>query len=420
MKEHAKKALKHDVEVLGKTVPTIAVVALFLIGSGSAAVLTNFGTVTGEADVTQSIQIDESMEGSLTEGTADLNFLGESDPTVTAGETEVDTFTVENNMDSSYSLEFTSYPGESSVPSGTDSADSAEGAQFKWAEDGIRTTYANYFADAGHDFSTVDTTRSDADVVVVSSNPDNSNDEYGSIETAMNNLQSGEDTVYVESDYTTSDRVEPLDGVKLVSTGAELKAGVYINSVDVTVEGFTVSTEDGSTDNGIALTPSSTGVELRNNDIQAVSSAIYVSSTDALVENNTLTSDNSAIGGVNSQDAEIRYNVIQNSAEGVGVASEQGSPTIKFNRFEGNTVDIKNYDDAVDYTVPTVVADDNFFASGTWSETGGSNFEGDVNPSYELIDSVPSNSEVEVAAVNEFSVMLNGNEGPYGLSTTIS
>jgi hypothetical protein len=51
MKEHAKKALKHDVEVLGKTVPTIAVLALFLIGSGSAAVLTEFGTVTGTADV---------------------------------------------------------------------------------------------------------------------------------------------------------------------------------------------------------------------------------------------------------------------------------------------------------------------------------------------------------------------------------
>lgn len=56
MKERAKNALKHDVELLGKRVPVLAMAAMLVIGAGSAAVLTNFGTVTGTAQVEQAIQ----------------------------------------------------------------------------------------------------------------------------------------------------------------------------------------------------------------------------------------------------------------------------------------------------------------------------------------------------------------------------
>jgi hypothetical protein len=76
MKEHAKKALKHDVEVLGKTVPTIAVVALFLIGSGSAAVLTEFGTVEGTATVDAAILMNGEADYDNSEALADTTSGG--------------------------------------------------------------------------------------------------------------------------------------------------------------------------------------------------------------------------------------------------------------------------------------------------------------------------------------------------------
>jgi len=58
MKEHAKNALKHDTKVLGKTVPTMIIIGLFLVGGGSAALLSSFGKVSGDADVQQAVTID--------------------------------------------------------------------------------------------------------------------------------------------------------------------------------------------------------------------------------------------------------------------------------------------------------------------------------------------------------------------------
>jgi hypothetical protein len=51
MKEHAKKALKHDISVFGKTVPTLAIAVLFLIGGGTAATVSIMSN-TVSADVT--------------------------------------------------------------------------------------------------------------------------------------------------------------------------------------------------------------------------------------------------------------------------------------------------------------------------------------------------------------------------------
>ncbi|MFT4892989.1 MAG: hypothetical protein ACI8Z7_000782 [Candidatus Nanohaloarchaea archaeon] len=92
MKEHAKKALKHDVEVLGKTVPTIAVVALFLIGSGSAAVLTEFGTVEGTATVDAAILMNGQADYDNSESLAD---------TTSGGATASDAYTLTNRANES-------------------------------------------------------------------------------------------------------------------------------------------------------------------------------------------------------------------------------------------------------------------------------------------------------------------------------
>jgi hypothetical protein len=65
MKEHAKKALKHDFEVAGKTIPTLAVALLFLVGTGSAALLSSFGTVSGTADVDAVVEVNGQVEPDL-------------------------------------------------------------------------------------------------------------------------------------------------------------------------------------------------------------------------------------------------------------------------------------------------------------------------------------------------------------------
>jgi len=86
MKEHAKKALKHDTKVLGKTVPTMLIIGLFLVGGGSAALLSSFGTVSGDAEVDQAVVLNDETA---------FNF----DTAQTAGETVVDTRTLQSNAD---------------------------------------------------------------------------------------------------------------------------------------------------------------------------------------------------------------------------------------------------------------------------------------------------------------------------------
>ncbi|WP_414837613.1 hypothetical protein ACK3SF_05075 [Candidatus Nanosalina sp. VS9-1] len=98
MREHAKKALKHDTKVLGKTVPTMLLIGLFLAGSGSAALLTTFGTVSGTADVDQAVTFaDDSTE-------VTSSFDGE----VVAGSTYQDEFTLVNDANRTATVEFVS------------------------------------------------------------------------------------------------------------------------------------------------------------------------------------------------------------------------------------------------------------------------------------------------------------------------
>lgn len=96
MKEHAKKALKHDTKVLGKTVPTMLIIGLFLVGGGSAAILNSFGTISGDATVTQAITFDDGDE---------LTYSFEDQDTV-AGETTTEVRGISNNADvaASYQL----------------------------------------------------------------------------------------------------------------------------------------------------------------------------------------------------------------------------------------------------------------------------------------------------------------------------
>ena len=484
-----KKALKHDVEVAGKTIPTMILVGLFLVGGSSAALLSNFGTVSGEADVTQSIQIDGS-NGDLSEGSPDLSF-GFSTPT--AGSTTVDTFTVKNNMDREYPVEFASYTGESSVLPDSDADETS--AQFKWAGSsskgyGIRTTYANYFADAGADVSSYSVDVEDASDSVAHVGDGDSNHHYSSLSSALDS-DSDYDKVYVYSgDYDPVRVDNPVeligvsepdggDAATITVTGSNAKqqSGIYVDSEDVTVKGLefevkptieegnyaglkvasSTDVEDGDVEilsnvfsdetgqeetafKGINVNgDSDASVNVSGNEFNGLRHAIHVmDGNDVNVEGNTF--DGQAENGVfvtNNKGNGLDVEVEDNFFTGIGGFDNSDYParvdggaavhindeddnadstvTVERNRFsESNTADLGAFN------VPegtTLELGENFFAQGTWDAVNNGNIEGDVDASYQTVDSIPANSDVEVAAVNEFALMLDGSS--YSLATAI-
>jgi hypothetical protein len=128
MKKHAKKVLKHDVEVLGKTVPTLAIAALFLIGGGTAATLTVFGTTSGTATIDQAI----TVNGNSAE---DESITSNYDLASTAGESSVYTANITNNLDAEQTVGISTNTVTPTVDSdvaeeNTDSGDSVETAYY--------------------------------------------------------------------------------------------------------------------------------------------------------------------------------------------------------------------------------------------------------------------------------------------------
>ncbi len=103
MKDKAKNALKHKVEVAGKTIPTMILVGLFLVGGGSAALLSTYGTVSGTADVDQAVYIEGASDNTLTAG---------YDGDLTAGSTTYQQFTVANDANVSADVKFDSNASE--------------------------------------------------------------------------------------------------------------------------------------------------------------------------------------------------------------------------------------------------------------------------------------------------------------------
>jgi hypothetical protein len=102
--QEIKSYLTHEISVLGKTVPTLSIAAVVMIGGASAAVLSSFGTVSGTADVQQAITFeDESPK---------FNFDTE---TQTAGERFIETKTLQSNANVSTSISLVSRQGQPNV-----------------------------------------------------------------------------------------------------------------------------------------------------------------------------------------------------------------------------------------------------------------------------------------------------------------
>ena len=268
MKEHAKKALKHDTKVLGKTVPTMLIIGLFLVGGTSAAILSSFGTVSGEAEVEQAVVVGESS------GNNQLGFFGAShgeSADVTAGTVTVDTFTVENNMNTSYSPTFTSY--DAADTSG-DSVSSS--TQFEWAGSesdgyGIRTSFVNYYPEAGADTSVegyeAGVSASDDTVLVVDEDSTDSDTENQTISNALTYAEEG-DTILVEAG-TYEDRFVVNEEVDIVASNSPFSD----DSATVVVDGD--NNQNRVNSDGVTIK----GLHFRLDD-QVDSSALYVNTGD--------------------------------------------------------------------------------------------------------------------------------------------
>jgi len=302
MKEHAKKALKHDFEVAGKTIPTLAVVALLFVGTGSAALLSSFGTVSGTADVDQAVNVD---------GPTSVSY----DATMTAGATKVNTFDVSNDADVSASVDYTTncvYKEDSGISTGDVQGDSLDCT-------GVTRKAVNYFGDAGHDFSG-SYSHDTADITV---DPDNtgSDDTYKTIQKAVNNAANGD--VIVVTDGTYDEDVDVNESVTLVAD----------NPRGATVDGFSIKTS-GATVKGFKLTGFDTPVGDR--------SGIRVLASDATVRSNTITNvDQSSRDrhGIHVYDAGSNIEVSNNLIDGVKNTDGGGAYGVLV-QAESNSVDV--------------------------------------------------------------------------------
>jgi hypothetical protein len=112
MKDKLKNTLEHEVELLGRSISILAIAGLLVVGGASAALLNNFGTVTGDADVNQAITVGDSA----TDGDEDPTVTSELDSrTFVAGSVATSSHPVENNRDEVVSVEFADTTDESDI-----------------------------------------------------------------------------------------------------------------------------------------------------------------------------------------------------------------------------------------------------------------------------------------------------------------
>ncbi len=265
MKKHAKKALAHEVSVLGKTVPTLAIAALFLVGGGTAALLTNFGTITGAATVSNAaIQVNGNNNPTL-------NWEWDGDDDQVLGETYVETHSVSNNLDDTrtVSLNTTCYKG-------SDEDDSVSGANLDWEDEceGIDTRFVEYYDEAGHNFSDYEAGVSpqNADLYV---HPDSGTGDYDSVSAAMNSgdLSTGETLLVADGDYNSFEVDMDVTVVSENQGGATITGGD--RGIDVTANGATVKGFEVEADAGDDGDANSRGIDVKASGVTVESNYIH-------------------------------------------------------------------------------------------------------------------------------------------------
>jgi hypothetical protein len=251
--QEIKSYLTHEISVLGKTVPTLAIAAIVMIGGASAALLSSFGTVTGTADVDQAVELkDES----------DFSFANEQ----TAGETLIETRTLKSNANVTTKIGFNT-TCEKDPSEESSSSNSIKGSKADFSGDckGIDTEYVEYYDDAGHDFSNYEPGYADGDdnVVYVDGPESDIQDEIDSADT------SSVDAILVaDGDYNSFDVDKDLAVVAENQGGPSISGGIDITADGANVQGFEV--EDDSPDSGNAR-----GIDVLASDVTVKSNYVH-------------------------------------------------------------------------------------------------------------------------------------------------
>jgi hypothetical protein len=178
MKDKLKNTLEHEVELLGRSISILALAGLLLIGGGSAALLTSFGTVSGEADVTQAVLVNGQNDK-----TNPSDLVSSSD-----GHVAGTYFVSDLNSDDSKTM---------TIASQTESPVTVE-LDTEYAEGSSPNSYSDSFEGVTAHNIVYNTPEYDPDSDIVVD--ESEGDDYKSIQEAINNeVTDGEDvTIYVE------------------------------------------------------------------------------------------------------------------------------------------------------------------------------------------------------------------------------
>ncbi|AOV94603.1 hypothetical protein AQV86_01600 [Nanohaloarchaea archaeon SG9] len=432
MKEHAKKALKHDFEVAGKTIPTLAVIALLFVGTGSAALLSSFGTVSGTADVDQAVELT---------GGSDFSF-----DTNQAGETVIETRTLQSNADVSTQIGF-----ETTCNGTTETTNPAD---FSGDCKGIDTRYVEYFDDAGHEFS---------DYSHQSGTPVTSD-----LQTAINKASSGDVLVVEENGGYNNVTVNKSITIVAKNQGGPTVDGFDISASDVTVKGFNITdgfeAQNSGNFVGVRVNNDGDNAVITHNHIHGISGSgatkgVQVFRGDAAVRNNHIEGIESTGSGAygvlvqhDSKDATVSQNTVEgvngvwafgvdidDAATGDGTTGSPSNALVEYNHIDtvtgdsylGTAVGVEAAASPVDVQNNIMLTasdiesknDVTVNASNNWFGTDGINLDqqdsSTIDASWADADTtVEANSDDKFGIVNEFAINLKPDT--YSLTTSIT
>lgn len=482
---------------IGRKEALIGVAALFLLGGGTATVIDYFASSSGDVETQQAIKIDGET------GEANLSVFDTEYDEVVASETTYSTASIANYQNRSYTLEYVS---DLETQSEEEINSSVTDYQIVWndgsSDEGVRTTYANYFADAGASDVSAQFSEGDEDVEVsdeqaLRNEVQNSATEVIQLTSDVSlteQVKINQDTVIfgdgdiklnghfihldgqkpgasevdvvleglnVSNDAETSMSsenadivVQRLDQASLETVDLTLRNNEFttpnkvvstyregLNGGDYVFEGntVTVEAEDPNSWAALHIDQHEGDITIRDNEFDTSYNAITFGKTfeQATIENNEFTGKRGinfghTTEGTANYEANVTGNLftgIEEEAIRVEDQAQYGltngniqTISISENRFSDNNVDIENsHSEDV-----SLSATHNFFAQGTWEEADNSNFQGDVDASYETLEQMPAAedrstntpSEMTLAIVNEFDTHLSGSED-YTLTTRI-
>jgi hypothetical protein len=284
------------------------IIGLFLVGGGSAALLSTFGTVTGTADVDQAVELNSESAFSF-------------DSTQTAGETIVETRTLQSNANVTTEIGFETTCGNS-----TDS-NSKTGVDLNWSSSsgctGIDTQYVEYYEAAGAELDSYDAPEEDVSV-----------SDGESIQSEINEASDG-DVIVISGTHDAD--VEVNESVTLAASDS----GATINGqMDITVDGVTVKGFNLMTSNQVAVYSEGddiSGLRVLRNDFEDVSKGMYLKHTeDVVIQGNEFVDvDADAIGLDDSENLTIANNLIADGEDGVGTQATVKNLTIINNTISG-------------------------------------------------------------------------------------